>query len=454
MTAILRDAIKPNLLQTLEHTPVLVHAGPFGNIATGNSSVRRRPDRHPDGATSSSPRPASAPTWAPSASSTSSAGSPGCAPDAAVLVATVRALKAHSGRYDIAPGQAAARPSCSRRTPTTSRPAGPTCASHIEIVRALRRLAGRRDQRVPDRPRRPSTRRSAQIAARGRRPRAPSRRTSPTAVPAPTRAGRRWSPRLRDEPATSGSSTPLEAPLRREDRDRSRREIYGADGIDFAAGGGRAAARGTRRSATARFPVVIAKTHLSSASDPTLLGAPTGWRLPVREVRAAAGAGYVYAICGDMRTMPGLRQAPGRRAHRHRRRRQRRRPVLTPPASARVGARVGQGLLSHGHVPTRPAGRPAVVVVVEDGGPAGASGRSELDRDLVHLVGRVTGLLVHAHDGLAVRPGHEAEHLAAGGVEPDLVIADALGALDVQVPLVRLLRAAPCSPRRTRRGHP
>ena len=58
------------------------------------------------------------------------------------------------------------------------------------------------------------------------------------------------------------------------------------------------------------FPVVIAKTHLSISSDPTLRGAPRGWRMPVREVRAAVGAGYVYAICGDMRTMPGLSKHP------------------------------------------------------------------------------------------------------------------------------------------------
>jgi formate--tetrahydrofolate ligase len=58
------------------------------------------------------------------------------------------------------------------------------------------------------------------------------------------------------------------------------------------------------------FPVVIAKTHLSISHDPQLRGAPTGWRLPVREVRLAAGAGYVYAICGEMRTMPGLAVHP------------------------------------------------------------------------------------------------------------------------------------------------
>ena len=58
------------------------------------------------------------------------------------------------------------------------------------------------------------------------------------------------------------------------------------------------------------FPVVIAKTHLSISSDPTLRGDPRGWRMPVREVRVAAGAGYVYAISGEMRTMPGLPKHP------------------------------------------------------------------------------------------------------------------------------------------------
>jgi formate--tetrahydrofolate ligase len=56
--------------------------------------------------------------------------------------------------------------------------------------------------------------------------------------------------------------------------------------------------------------VCIAKTHLSISSDPTLKGAPTGWVLPVREVRASVGAGFIYPICGDMRTMPGLPFTP------------------------------------------------------------------------------------------------------------------------------------------------
>ena len=86
-------------------------------------------------------------------------------------------------------------------------------------------------------------------------------------------------------------------------------KVYGADGIDLSP----AAAAGLKQFESlgyGEFPVVIAKTHLSISSDPALKGAPKGWRMPVREVRAAAGAGYVYAICGDMRTMPGLSKHP------------------------------------------------------------------------------------------------------------------------------------------------
>ena len=58
------------------------------------------------------------------------------------------------------------------------------------------------------------------------------------------------------------------------------------------------------------LPVCIAKTHLSLSADPSLKGAPSGWKLPVREVRASVGAGFIYPICGDMRTMPGLGAKP------------------------------------------------------------------------------------------------------------------------------------------------
>ena len=86
-------------------------------------------------------------------------------------------------------------------------------------------------------------------------------------------------------------------------------EVYGASGVDYsplAAG----QLDSYEKSGYGNLPVCIAKTHLSISSDPTLLGAPKGWTLPVREARLSAGAGFVYPICGDMRTMPGLSATP------------------------------------------------------------------------------------------------------------------------------------------------
>jgi formate--tetrahydrofolate ligase len=86
-------------------------------------------------------------------------------------------------------------------------------------------------------------------------------------------------------------------------------EIYGADGVDYSPTASRQL-DSYERNGFGDLPVCIAKTHLSISSDPALKGAPTGWRLPVREVRASVGAGFVYPVCGDMRTMPGLGAHP------------------------------------------------------------------------------------------------------------------------------------------------
>jgi formate--tetrahydrofolate ligase len=82
-------------------------------------------------------------------------------------------------------------------------------------------------------------------------------------------------------------------------------QVYGADGVDYAPAAAKQLAN-YEKNGFGSLPICVAKTHLSISSDPTLLGAPTGWRLPVREVRANVGAGFIYPICGDMRTMPGL----------------------------------------------------------------------------------------------------------------------------------------------------
>ena len=86
-------------------------------------------------------------------------------------------------------------------------------------------------------------------------------------------------------------------------------QVYGADGVEYSGTANKQLATYTE-AGFGNLPVCIAKTHLSISSDPTLKGAPTGWTLPVREVRASVGAGFVYPVCGDMRTMPGLGRVP------------------------------------------------------------------------------------------------------------------------------------------------
>ena len=87
------------------------------------------------------------------------------------------------------------------------------------------------------------------------------------------------------------------------------RNVYGADGVDYDPKAARQL-RTYEQQGFGNLPVCIAKTHLSISSDPKLKGAPTGWRLPVREAKVSAGAGFVYLICGDIRTMPGLGSVP------------------------------------------------------------------------------------------------------------------------------------------------
>ena len=86
-------------------------------------------------------------------------------------------------------------------------------------------------------------------------------------------------------------------------------EIYGADGVDYAPAAEAKIALYTGMG-LANLPMCMAKTHLSLSHDPLLKGAPTGWTLPIRDIRAAAGAGFLYPLCGEMRTMPGLPATP------------------------------------------------------------------------------------------------------------------------------------------------
>jgi formate--tetrahydrofolate ligase len=124
MAVIMREAIKPNLLQTLEHTPVIVHAGPFGNIAHGNSSIVADLIGIHTGDYLITEAGFGADMGAERFFNIKCRNS-GLTPDAAVLVATVRALKAHTASSPAS----RCRPSCSSRAPTTCAPEAPTCAS-------------------------------------------------------------------------------------------------------------------------------------------------------------------------------------------------------------------------------------------------------------------------------------------------------------------------------------
>jgi formate--tetrahydrofolate ligase len=111
-----------------------------------------------------------------------------------------------------------------------------------------------------------------------------------------------------EEPSGFHFLYPSEASLK-EKIEAVARQVYGAGGVDYTpAASGQLAMY--EKNGFGSFPVCIAKTHLSLSADPARKGAPTGWRLPVREARASAGAGFVYPICGDMRTMPGLTTHP------------------------------------------------------------------------------------------------------------------------------------------------
>jgi formate--tetrahydrofolate ligase len=111
-----------------------------------------------------------------------------------------------------------------------------------------------------------------------------------------------------EEPTDFRFLYPDDAPLRQKIETIASR-IYGAACVEYDLVASRQL-DSYERNGFGHLPVCVAKTHLSISSDPTLKGAPTGWVLPVREVRASVGAGFIYPICGDMRTMPGLASHP------------------------------------------------------------------------------------------------------------------------------------------------
>ena len=303
MAVILRDALCPNLLQTLEGNAALVHLGPFGNIATGANSVVADviAMRHADyviteagfGADMGAERFFNVKCRAS-----------GLKPDVAVVVATIRALKAHSGRFKIVAGKPLSAELLAEN-PDDVRAGLANLRKHIEIVQEF---GVRPVVAINAFPQDHESEHAVikELCAELGVACAVTRHVAEggagavdlaTAVIAAAKEGSDFHLLYADD-----------LPLRKKIK-RIATQVYGADGVDFSPSATRELRR-YEKLGYGRLPVVIAKTHLSISSDPKLRGAPTGWRLPVREVRAAVGAGYVYAIAGDMRTMPGLGAVP------------------------------------------------------------------------------------------------------------------------------------------------
>jgi len=303
MTVIMRDAIKPNLLHTLENTPVLVHAGPFGNIAHGNSSVVADLIGIHAGEYLVTEAGFGSDMGAERFFNIKCRTS-GLVPDAAVVVATVRALKLHSGRHKVTAGRPLP-PAMLEENPEEVHLGAANLLKHLEIVRrhgvtpvvAINAFA--EDF--------PSEHEAIREIAAGVGVRA--------AVCTHFVNGGKGAVELA-EAIIEAAEEPSQFRMLYEDSASLRQkveiiatEVYGADGVDYLP----LAARQIDTYEQAGFgtlPVCIAKTHLSISSDPSLKGAPTGWRLPVREARANVGAGFVYLVSGDMRTMPGLSSSP------------------------------------------------------------------------------------------------------------------------------------------------
>ncbi len=304
MAALLVDALKPNLLQTLEHSPALIHAGPFGNIAHGNSSILadRIGLKLADMVVTESGFGADlgAEKFFDIKCRVS-----GLKPDAAVLVATIRALKAHSGRYKIIPGRPL-DPGLVEENLEALQQGIPNLEKQIENVRQFGVPVVVSINLFP-------TDTPAEIeAVRRAALRAGAVDAVPTNIFAEGGKGGLELARAvisaTEQPSNYRPLYELDEPIKKKIETIARR-VYGAANINYLPAAERAIRTFTRLGYE-DLPICVAKTHLSLSADPTLLARPEGFDVTVREVRLSAGAGFIYPLLGEMRTMPGLGSKP------------------------------------------------------------------------------------------------------------------------------------------------
>ena len=304
MTAWMVEAAKPNLIQTIEGQPVFVHAGPFANIALGQSSVTadlvglKLSDYHVTesgfGADIGYEK-----FWNLKCHYS------GLAPDAAVVVATVRALKSHGGAPAPRPGRPL--PAEYRKENVGFVEAG--CCNLLHHIRTVKKSGVRPvvciNAFVGD------TR--AELAKIRELCEAEGARV---AVSHHWERGGEGAQELADAVMDACRETPSFMPLYSWDTpfaeriDLVAREVYGADGVDYTPEAAAKLAAFQKRDDASRLGVCMVKTHLSLSDDPDRKGEPRGWRLRVRDVLLYGGAGFVVPVAGTVNLMPGTGSSP------------------------------------------------------------------------------------------------------------------------------------------------
>ncbi len=304
MTVLLKDALKPNLMQTLEGGPAFVHTGPFANIAHGNSSILA--DRI-------------ALKLADYVVTESGFGADigmekffdikcrasGLVPNAVLLVATIRALKMHSGDFQVLPGKPLDPALTTENLDAVARGC-PNLEKHIENVR----LFGVPsvvciNKFTPDTDGEMEVVREFALKAGAERVVVSDvwARGGPGGVEvaeALVEACEKKSEFKLLYPDDASIAEKIEVIATK---------VYGADGVEFSPQA-RRKMRLFQKRGWGKLPICMAKTHLSLSHDPALKGRPTGYTLPVRDIRPSMGAGFLYPLCGDMRTIPGLPTHP------------------------------------------------------------------------------------------------------------------------------------------------
>ncbi len=303
MTVLMKEAIKPNIFQTLENTPALVHAGPFANIAHGNSSVLADLIGIKTSEYLITEAGFGADIGAEKFFNIKCRYS-GLRPDAAVLVATVRALKSHTGRYRVVPGRPLPEEMLMENPDDVAEGAA-NLRKQIQNVRAhgvspvvcVNCFASDFQ---------------SEIDVIGRVAEEEGARWAVSTHWAEGGSGATELARAvveaAEEPSDFQFLYELDQPLKAK-MEKIATTIYGADGIEYTALANRQI-RQYEQSGFGNLPICMAKTHLSLSHDPKLKGAPSGFTVNVREVRASVGAGFVYPLLGEMRTMPGLGSRP------------------------------------------------------------------------------------------------------------------------------------------------